>query len=81
MDLFVVVAETEVRKTDDPLLKWDTRKKGKEGKSGAATEGIGAAAPVDLALVPHADRIVSDPELEPPVSVKLDIDVYSFEGV
>lgn len=81
MDLFVVVAQTEFRKTDDPLMKRDTRKKDKDGKTGAGAEGIGAAEPADLTAVPHADRIVSDPELEPPVSVKLDIDVYSFEGV
>ncbi len=80
MDLFVVVSDTEFRKTDDPLLKRDTRKREKEAQGGVAAEGLGGAA-VDLATVPHEARIVSDPELEPPVSVKLDIDVYSFEGV
>jgi hypothetical protein len=76
MDLFVAVAETELRKTDDPLLKRSARKAEKEGAPGEA-----AAAKVDLATVPHVERIVTDPELEPPVSVKLEIDVYSFEGV
>ena len=80
MELFVVVAETEFRKTEDPLLKMDSRKKEKENKA-AASEGLGVATQRDLSTVPHVDRIVSDPELEPPVSVKLDIDVYSFEGV
>lgn len=76
MDLFVVVAETEFRKTDDPLMKRDARKE-KEPKA----EGLSAAAETDLSKVSHAERIVTDPELEPPVSVKLDVDVYSFEGV
>ncbi len=81
MELFVVVAETEFRKTDDPLMKRDTRKKDKDAKAGARAEGIGVAEAADLSAVPHVERIVTDPELEPPVSVKLDIDVYTFEGV
>lgn len=72
MDLFVVVAETEFRKTDDPLAKRTSKKKD------STAEG---AAVVDTATLTHAERIVTDPELEPPVSVKLDIDVYSFKGV
>lgn len=79
MDLFVVVAETEFRKTDDPLQKFDARKKRNDPASPA--EAPGGAAAVDLAKVPHVDRIVTDPEIEPPVSVKLDVDIYSFEGV
>lgn len=74
MNLFVVVAETEFRKTSDPLAKRATVRKPE-----ATAEN--PAAVVDLATVPHAERIVTDPELEPPVSVKLAIDVYSFEGV
>ena len=76
MDLFVVVAETEFRKADDPLTKREAVKKAKDSSAAGA-----AAAPVDPATVPHADRIVTDPGLEPPVSVKIDIDVFSFEGV
>ena len=75
MDLFVVVAETEFRKTDDLLTKRETKKKDKEDAA------AGTVAAADPATVPHAERIVTDPELEPPVSVKLDIDVFSFEGV
>lgn len=77
MDLFVVVAETEFRKADDPLTKREAAKKAKESSSSAGA----AAAPVDPASVPHAERIVTDPGLEPPVSVKIDVDVFSFEGV
>jgi hypothetical protein len=76
MELFVVVAETEFRKTADSLTRREAGKK--NAKEGAASDKGPA---VDLATVPHAERIVTDPELEPPVSVKLDIDVFSFEGV
>ena len=74
MNLFVVVAETEFRKTSDPLAKRATVRK-------PEATADNPSAVVDLATVPHAERIVTDPELEPPVSVKLEIDVYSFEGV
>ncbi len=74
MDLFVVVAETEFRKTDDVLGK---RAAAKQKKAGVKED----AAVVDPATLTHIERIVTDPELEPPVSVKLDIDVYSFNGV
>ena len=73
MDLFVVVAETEFHKAEDPLAKRTTKK-----KEGPAEGGGGA---VDPAKLTHVERIVTDPELEPPVSVKLAIDVYSFKGV
>lgn len=75
LKLFAVVAEVELRKTDDPLLKQAAPRKEKEAAPGEP------AVKVDLASVPHAERIVTDPELEPPVSVKLVVDVYSFEGV
>ncbi len=78
MDLFVVVAETEFHKTEDPLVKRETDAAKKKEK---VAEASPLAAPVDPATVPHAERIVTDPELDPPVSVKIDIDVYSFEGV
>ncbi|HRU71764.1 MAG TPA: Amuc_1100 family pilus-like protein [Kiritimatiellia bacterium] len=76
MDLFAVVAEVELRKTGDLLAQFNARKK--ESSAKLATDG---AAPVDPAKLSHVERIVTDPELEPPVNVKLDIDVYSFEGV
>ena len=77
MDMFVVVAEAELRKTADPLAQFNAKRK--ESSSKAAAEG--AAEPVDPAKLSHVERIVTDPELEPPVAVKLEIDVYSFEGV
>lgn len=78
MDLFVVVAETEIRKTDDPLVKPAAAAAESTKKKGSSPFG---AAAVESATIPHAQRIVTDPELDAPVSVKLDIDVYSFEGV
>lgn len=80
MDLFVVVAEAELRKTSDPLAQLSAKKKESAAGTGATGQGA-AAAPIDPATLTHVERIVTDPELEPPVNVKLDIDVYSFEGV
>jgi len=77
MDLFAVVAEAELRKAGDLLAQFNAKKK----ESSAKLAAEGAAAPVDPAKLSHVARIVTDPELEPPVNVKLDIDVYSFEGV
>jgi len=76
MELFVVVAETEFRKTDDPLAKRGSANKKKEGAAQGGSEVV-----VDPATLTHVERLVTDPDLEPPVSVKLEIDVYSFEGV
>lgn len=77
MDLFVVVAETEFHKISDPLAVLSAA-----NKAAAATAGKDDGKPlVDPASLKPAQRIVTDPELEPPVSVKLDIEVYSFEGV
>jgi len=75
LDLFVVVAEIEFRKTGDLLAQRNAAKKESADKAG---DGKPAA---DPATLKHVERIVTDPELEPPVSVKLDVDVYSFEGV
>lgn len=72
MDLFVVVAETEIRKTSDPLAVV---------RGAAKKDASGANVAVDPATLTHAERIVTDPELEPPVNVRLEVDVYSFEGV
>ncbi len=80
LDLFVVVAEAEFHKTADPLALRESRKKDRPGSEPAAADGS-APAPADLSALSHVDRIVTDPELEPPLSVRLDLDVYSFEGV
>jgi len=74
----VVVAEAEIRKAADPLAQFNAKKK--EGAAKTNPDGTPAVT-VDPATLSHVERIVTDPELEPPVNVKLDIDVYSFEGV
>ena len=79
MDLFVVVSDVSFQKTDDLLTKHEAKKTDSKKKS--ATSPLGEATAVDPASIPHTDRIVTDPELEAPVSVELAIDVYSFEGV
>ena len=75
LDLFVVVADVVVTKSADSLAAHNTKKSGSGAKDSAK------AAEVDLRDVPHAERVVTDPGREPPVNVKLDIDVYSFKGV
>ncbi len=77
LDLFVVVAEVELRKTSDPL----TARQAAGGKDSRTGRAGGGEVAVDPASLTHVQRIVTDPELEPPVNVKLEIDVYSFEGV
>ena len=80
LDLFVVVAETEFSKTGDPLAAHRAAMLETAGKTGAGKTDD-AKVKVDPATLTHVQRIVTDPELEPPVNVKLDVDVYSFEGV
>ena len=75
MELFAVVADVEVTKSADSLAAFNAKKSGTGGVKDAAK------AEVDLATVPHIERVVTDPGREPPVNVKLNIDVYSFEGV
>ena len=62
--------------TGDPLAARNAARKESAAKPGDAKTAV-----VDPATLTHVERIVTDPELEPPVSVKIDVDVYSFEGV
>ncbi|MDD3545010.1 MAG: Amuc_1100 family pilus-like protein [Kiritimatiellae bacterium] len=75
LDLFVVVAEVNLRKAGDSLRKNPLEAGSKDAGAG------GDAVAVDPASLTHVQRIVTDPETDPPVEVKLEIDVYSFEGV
>lgn len=75
MPQFVVVSDVEFHKTADPLAQRAAQ------KADRSSGGSNSAVSVDPATLTHMQRIVTDPELEPPVSVKLDVDVYSFEGV
>ena len=74
MELFVVVAEMEFRKTSDPLLLRSAKKESPSASGGVVVEK-------NPALLTHVERIVTDPQIEPPVTVKLEIDVYAFDGV
>ena len=75
MELFVVVSEVEFKKTSDPLSLRSAKK-----ETGRGPEVVGMAVK-DPAQMTHVERIVTDPQLEPPVTVKLEIYVYAFEGV
>lgn len=72
MDMFVVIVENSFTKTADQLKKLE--EKPKTGlEDGAAVKS--------LAEMSHAERTITNPNQDPPVSVKLVIDVYTFKGV
>jgi len=71
MDIFVVVSEVDVKKGD---LK-------KEAAATAAAKPPVAAQPADEDAPPPVAQVVTNPPDEPPVSVRLVLDVYSFKGV
>lgn len=75
MELFCSIESLEMVKESDSLKDYATKKSG-------TRPGVGADqnVEVDLATKPHGERIVTDPELEPPVTVKIELVVYSFEG-
>ena len=75
MDAFVVVSGIEFTKAEDSILLAEQRKKAAEK---ASEEGKPTV--VSKAATPF-DRIVTDPEREPPMNVKLSVDVYLFKGV
>lgn len=75
MDAFVVVSGIEFTKSEDSILLAEQRKK---DAAKAAEESKATAAPVAES---SRDRIVTDPEREPPMNVKLSMDVYLFKGV
>ncbi|MFO7936814.1 MAG: Amuc_1100 family pilus-like protein [Kiritimatiellia bacterium] len=72
MDLFVVVSETGFNKTGDQLKKVDEITQEKKPDGVAARK---------LSEMNHYERTVTDPVSDPPVSVKLVLEVYSFKGV
>jgi hypothetical protein len=70
MDLFVAVSDMEIKKaarSDQP-------------KPATGTKPTPNAQPVDV-FAPASAQFVTNPEDEPPVSVRLSLDVYSFKGV
>ncbi len=72
-DLFMVVAETSFVKTGDQL-------QGLIAGAGKKPTEDGVA-PKDPATLTHVERMITNPDIDPPVKVTLVIDVYSFKGV
>lgn len=68
MGLFCTVATVDVHRDKDLLHDFQQQKGSKKE----------AQAEVELAAKTHGERIKTDPELEPPLTVKLEIDVYKF---
>lgn len=75
MDAFLVVSGVEFIKAEDSILIAEQRKK---EAAKAAEEAKTSAASV---TAPPGDRTVTDPGREPPLNVKLSVDVYLFKGV
>jgi hypothetical protein len=69
MDLLIAVSDVEIKKTGDSIPR------------GTPAKRETAANPGELPVSEPTVKIVTDPELEPPVSVRLSLDVYSFKGV
>jgi hypothetical protein len=75
MDAFVVVSGVELTKAEDSILVAEQRKK--SAMKAAEDARTTVAAPAET----PRDRIVTDPEREPQLNVKLSVDVYLFKGV
>lgn len=71
MDLFVVIAECSFAKTGDQLEKMVQKPK----------TGVDGVAVKKLSDMDRYERTITDPASDPPVSVKLVLNVYSFKGV
>jgi hypothetical protein len=72
MDMFVVIVESTFAKTGDQLKKLD--EKPKSGIEDAVDKK-------KLSDMSHAERAVTNPSQDHPVSARLVIDVYTFKGV
>lgn len=72
MPLFTVVSDFEIK---GPSLKKGSQTAAAQSKADPAAEN---AAYKDL---PHEARVVSDPLMGDPLQIRLDIDVYTFQGV
>jgi hypothetical protein len=77
MDAFVVISSVEFTKAGDAVFVAEERKK-VILKALEESKAKGAAAPAALEA---RDRLVTDPEREPPLDVTLSVDVYLCKGV
>lgn len=75
---FAVVSGVEFTKTEDSVMLAEERKKAAAKAAEDARASSAAAAAVSDAT---RDRVVTDPEREPPMNVTLSVDVYLFKGV
>ena len=66
IDTFVVVGEVEMRKTAEDIRTPPAEAAAAEG--GKAIEDL-----------PHEKRLVTGPDIDPPLSIRIELDVYSFE--
>jgi len=71
-DLFIVVAETSFVKTGDQLAVL---------QAGAKKDDAEGVVKKDPATMTHVERMITNPDIDPPVKVTLTIDVFSFKGV
>jgi hypothetical protein len=72
MDMFVVVAETSFIKTGDQLQLLMVGAGKKKDEDGVKK---------DPASMSHVERMITNPDIDPPVRVTLALDVFSFKGV
>jgi len=77
MDAFVVISSVEFTKAQDAVLVAEERKKAIV-KALEESKTKGAVAPAALEA---RDRLVTDPEREPPLDVTLSVDIYLCKGV
>ncbi len=80
MDLFVVVTEIELRKSAE-----DVRVPPRPEGAIETTPGGGGASDgeADLAVVstlPPSQRLMSGPDVDPPLNVRIELDVYNIKG-
>lgn len=81
IDLFTVVSATEIHKKGDMLKAFTQKRIFEQNKKDSAEDAGGEGE--EKAKTPGENKLptrelVTDPELEPPVTVKLVIDVYTF---
>jgi hypothetical protein len=79
MDSFAVVTSVEFTKDVDSVMLVEDRKRAllKASEDGKKVGDGGATAVTDITR----DRLVTDPEREPPLDVIMSVDVYLFKGV
>ena len=72
-DMFIVVAETSFVKTGDQLQRLIIGAGKKD-----AEEGVDKKDPASMS---HVERMITNPDIDPPIRVTLVVDVFSFKGV